>query len=242
MTTGRELWGPWASLFFTLLVWVAYNLIALGLGMLFVRMDWLGAAETPEVLTYSGQFLAVTVLVNAVLCTLLVLSFIALRRGLSLRDYLALYWPGQRLVLWWLALLLPFLLVSEILNFILERPLVPDFIVTAYSTAEHVWLLWIGVVIAAPIFEEILFRGFLQKGITQSHFGVTGGILAPALLWTAIHLQYDLYDLTWVFIFGVLLGVARWRTGSLAVPLAMHMMMNLIALIVTAALVAQTGS
>ena len=45
----------------------------------------------------------------------------------------------------------------------------------------------------------------------------------------SIHLQYDVYQIGTIFFIGILLGVARIRSGSLYVPLAMHTLINLLA-------------
>jgi membrane protease YdiL (CAAX protease family) len=49
-----------------------------------------------------------------------------------------------------------------------------------------------------------------------------------------MHVQYDAFGITLVFALGLLLGVARARTGSLVVPLLMHSAANLVATIETA--------
>lgn len=52
-----------------------------------------------------------------------------------------------------------------------------------------------------------------------------------AALWAAIHVQYDLYGMATIFVFGLLLGAARLSTASLLVPLGMHALANLFATI-----------
>jgi membrane protease YdiL (CAAX protease family) len=50
-----------------------------------------------------------------------------------------------------------------------------------------------------------------------------------SLIWAAIHLQYDWYGQTMIFLGGILLGCARWRTGSVLLPMLLHGLMNLVA-------------
>ncbi len=94
-------------------------------------------------------------------------------------------------------------------------------------------LLWIALIVAAPVFEEIFFRGFLFRGFLGSRLGSFGTIVVTSLLWTVIHIQYDLYDMASIFVIGLLLGLSRFRSRSLYVPIAMHAVNNLVAAIET---------
>lgn len=229
-------WGPFASLAWTALIWLIFNALTVGVAVVFLHADWADARSQPERLAENGLFLAVSTLINAVCCTALIALLIRLRRGLPLRDYLALRPLRGRHVLMWCAVLLIFVLTSEGLGYWLDRPVVPEFMRTAYATATVPVLLWLALVVAAPVFEEVLFRGFLQGGLQHSGFHAGWMLLLPALIWAAIHVQYDLYDMSWIFLFGILLGLARWHTASLLMPVLMHMLMNLLATLVTASM------
>jgi len=75
------------------------------------------------------------------------------------------------------------------------------------ATARFRPLLWFAIIVMAPLFEESLFRGFLIAGMQRSRIG--------AILITLIHLQYEAFYLVYIFIGGILLGIARVKTGSL---------------------------
>ena len=94
----------------------------------------------------------------------------------------------------------------------------------------------VALLVAAPLFEETFFRGFLFRGFASSFLGVIGTVLVTAGLWALLHVQYDAYGIALVFALGLLLGIARARTGSLWVPIAMHSAANLVATIETAVL------
>ncbi len=55
--------------------------------------------------------------------------------------------------------------------------------------------------------------------------------MVTALAWAAIHVEYDLYWKAPIFAIGLLLGVARLRTGSLYLTIALHAALNLVALL-----------
>jgi membrane protease YdiL (CAAX protease family) len=80
------------------------------------------------------------------------------------------------------------------------------------ATARFRPLLWFAIIVMAPLFEESLFRGFLIAGMQRSRIGA---ILITAALWSLIHLQYEAFYLVYIFIGGILLGIARVKTGSL---------------------------
>ena len=115
----------------------------------------------------------------------------------------------------------------------LGRPIVPDVMVEMYRTAYVIPLFWFALVIGAPLFEEVFFRGFLFEGFSRSRLGIPGTVVLTTLIWTIIHIQYDVYELSLVFTLGIFLAIARVRTRSLYVCLTLHAVMNLIATIQT---------
>lgn len=95
------------------------------------------------------------------------------------------------------------------------------------------WRVLAGIVVAAPLHEELLFRGVLLRYLER----VAPGALALALngaLFSALHDSGHLA----VFALGVALAWLMRRTGSLAAPLALHMVHNG----VTLALIAGTAT
>lgn len=155
-------------------------------------------------------------------------------------DYLALTKPPSRdLVLGFicLAILLP---LADLVSHFSGRQVVPDVVVGLYVAARDsgaLWLLALALIVAAPVGEELVFRGFMFRGFAASKLGVAGAIALPALLWTMLHLQYDSFYLVHIFVIGLLFGWLRWRSGSVTVPLLLHALVNLVALL-QAALVA----
>ena len=97
------------------------------------------------------------------------------------------------------------------------------------------------MVVAAPLGEETLFRGFLFKGILHSRLGGAGAVLLTALIWALLHRQYDLFDMANIFAAGLLFGCARLRTNSIYPCLLMHGLMNLIATIEVAMVIRLAG-
>jgi hypothetical protein len=70
--------------------------------------------------------------------------------------------------------------------------------------------------------------GILFEGFRYSRLGLAGAILLTSLVWTGLHVGYSLYSLGAIFIFGIVLGYVRYRTGSLWSTVIMHAFYNLV--------------
>ena len=84
-----------------------------------------------------------------------------------------------------------------------------------------------GIVIGAPIFEELLFRGVLFAGVAQTRLGRVGAVIISALLWAALHGGSEsLFSVAMLFILGIGLGVLLLRFGTIWVTIACHTAWN----------------
>jgi uncharacterized protein len=102
------------------------------------------------------------------------------------------------------------------------------------ATADGVlWLAVLAFAIVAPLTEELLARGFLYRGWSESFLRVPGAIVLSSLVWTSMHLQYDLFFLGEVFSIGIVLGYVRYRSQSVWLTTLLHGLNNLAALIQT---------
>jgi uncharacterized protein len=231
------LWGFWATLLWgtaILLIATVFQILAILVLMLWRNSEiWKSpSAEWSQAVLSTadgGLGLSLATLVALVVHVGLIAGVIKLKRRSALRAYLGFNPVSIVTLRNWCSLLVGFLAILEVLGLALGRPGMPEFIATAYATARPVWLLWVAVVVAAPLSEELLFRGFLLKGFAASFMGPTAAVLTTSAAWTALHTQYDAYDLTTIFILGLLFGAARLITGSLLVPLTLHAVANLLA-------------
>jgi membrane protease YdiL (CAAX protease family) len=178
-------------------------------------------------ITSSGFIVAVVNCVSVLPCVGLVLFFIWLRKGITWKEYLAVNRPRARQFFMWLGITAVYAIAADALTVLLGRPVVPEFWINAYDTAQVLPLFFLALLVAAPLNEEIFFRGFMLAGIRNSVLGAVGAVLIPALVWTSIHLQYDYYELSTIFAAGILLGIARLRTNSIFTSMAIHALINL---------------
>lgn len=103
-------------------------------------------------------------------------------------------------------------------------------ILTGGTTAKA--LLFISVVLLAPIGEEYLFRGVLLSGLS-SRMNTISAILLSSVVFMAFHLlEYYGYwfALVAIFLLGILLALLRLRSQSMLVPILCHASYNLIML------------
>jgi membrane protease YdiL (CAAX protease family) len=194
-----------------------------------VRNPAIDIAEYSRSFTSSGLFLASVQLVVLGPVVGLILLFARIRRGITVTEYLCLRNPGCKKIAGWLTVILAYGVLADTVTYFSGRDVVPEFMVRAYETAHFEPLLWLGFVLAAPIMEEALFRGFLFKGIEHSPLGPVGAIIVAALGWSVLHTQYEVFYIAVTFGGGLILGWARFKTQSVYVPILMHVLWNLVA-------------
>jgi len=236
--TSTERRPPWG--YIMTFVWVVLAVLLLspviGIATLFVfRPDAISAGSV-DLLMKDGAAIAISnIAANFVQVAIVALA--ARRPGWSAAEYLGLVWPSGRDAVTAFLILMPFLLGYDALTYLLGRDIVPPFQVDTYRSARDAGMLplfWFALVIAAPVAEEIVFRGFLFRGWVRSERAALPGIVLISLLFAAMHMQqYDWFGVLQVFCIGLLLGFTRWRSGSTLLTILMHMLANLWATIET---------
>ena len=149
-------------------------------------------------------------------------------------DYLALRWTSWQNFLIGAVSLAVLVGGWDLLSRALGREVTPGFMGEVLKSAQAdgaLWLLVIAFCVAAPISEEILARGFLYRGWSESRLGVAGAIFLSSLAWTSLHLQYDWFFFCEIFSIGVLFGYLRYRSGSTWLTIVLHGLNNLAATI-----------
>jgi membrane protease YdiL (CAAX protease family) len=193
--------GVYATFGWTALAWTALALTPLTVAI-FVQSGSSSTAQRP-VLSIIGNLIAI-----------IIVGFAARRAGWPARDYLglksrlragaaiigvtgqiALYLMALAII-WWSA-----------------GPAGPKiFIINAKSLAEVMfWLQAFALVIVGPISEEIVFRGFMFRGLAQSRMEPVLAILTTSLVFSFLH-----FDGSWMWRYacGFFYGCPRWRSGA----------------------------
>ena len=84
--------------------------------------------------------------------------------------------------------------------------------------------LFLAVVIVAPISEEVVFRGFLQKFLEDHWKDITRAVLVTSLFFAMIH--FNPFWTIQIYILGVVLGFLAWKTKSVIPSIMLHSINN----------------
>jgi len=215
----------------------AFAWFAVQFVVLVTFIEW-RRAQAPDALDMSqlarDGFLLAFATIMAGPAWIAVSALAARLRGWRPRDYLALVMPRRGELLFGIASLGTLLIAFDLLSLALGRDVVPQFMRDAYLSARNSDALvpfFIAVAVVAPVTEEIVFRGFLFRGLSASFLGVSGTLIVTAVVWAGMHVQYDWFILGQIVVIGLVLGWLRWASGSTLLTIILHMLTNLAACI-----------
>jgi uncharacterized protein len=101
----------------------------------------------------------------------------------------------------------------------------------ATSTLGGFLINMVMVAVLAAVGEELIFRGILVKLFREWTGNVHLAVIIPALLFSALHLQF--YGFFGRLVLGIILGYLLLWSGSLWVPIIVHFLNNAMAVIVS---------
>ena len=225
-------WSPWATLGWGLLILTAFLIVQAASVIVWGAFRKSAGADPGEMaaeLATAGDLMMVATLLSSVVGVVLVYIALAVGTGIRPRVAMALSAPSTRSVVMWLGIIAVMAVASDTLTSLLGKSIVPEFMSDLVRNTSSAPLLWFSIIVAAPIFEEVFFRGFLLEGLRRGSLGDAGAIVLTSLSWASIHIQYSLYEIGTIFIFGLAFGLARIGGRSIWVPIVMHMGINLVA-------------
>lgn len=179
-----------------------------------------------------GTVVSLSIMIGCALLLAMSVFIIRLSGG-SLRQYLAIKSFSAATAVGMIGLLLIFMIVSQALTYMLDMaPL--NFVDPLYQSVSSVWLLVFAMVVVAPIYEEVIFRGILWSAIaeqldTVSHPAHRGAIVASivtSLIFAIIHVQYGIYEISTIIVLALIFCYARIKSGSLLLPIVLHIVNN----------------
>lgn len=229
-----RVWGPWATLAWSLVIAFAF-LATQGAVVLTVATLRAGDVGDPKgedlarSLATDGTVVAWATILAALVCSTLIVAIARARVGMSLRRSLGWHRPNTADVAAGLVTAAVIVVVVEILELVFPVGSHEGWMRDVYVSGGGGVALWVGIVVAAPVFEELFFRGFLFEGLRRSVLGDTGTLLFTSAAFAALHAQYELAVLPLVLVVGLALGWLRLRRRSLLAPVVAHATNNLIA-------------
>jgi CAAX protease family protein len=220
-------WGFWATLGWTLLAVAAGFLVLIAIGKALAQWDT--SVPLFQLVLRPGHPAGSSLLILGYGGLIAVLVFAAKRAGWSAIEYLALVRPrGRYVLLGFLCTALPLLLTyAHALQFDVSGFLRPHGFDGARA-ANGLLLHFIAVAIAAPVMEEILFRGFLYRGLSATRIGVAGAIVITSAAWALMHVGQSPAGMFDTAVQGLAWGWLRWYTGSTSATIAWHVANNVV--------------
>ena len=102
-----------------------------------------------------------------------------------------------------------------------------------YNTANAGWIvaLFVVVVVGAPLVEELMYRGFIQRAMSKQ-LGAWPALFTTAVWFTVIHLQP--VEFPGLFCFALILGYLTMRTDRIGISILAHLGFNAAGLILVA--------
>lgn len=229
-------YGFWATIGLGVLIGIGTLLLSV-LGSLGIFYGWhaattgspppLGAIESDPL------FLVISTSLQA-LCVVAAVWLAVRLRGINLTEYVGLRLPATGRTLGWLAGSLFLVVVLDLFTWAIGEEIIPPWMREVYNAAPNHMLLVLALVVAAPLWEEVFFRGFLFEGVARSRLGGPGAIILATVSWASLHGQYNLHGVLMVTMLGLFLGVVKMKTGSTGLCILLHAFNNAIALFETA--------
>lgn len=147
------------------------------------------------------------------------------RKNIDLVNSLGLNYFDRKAFAFAIILWILYFSCASLYGYIFEVEMPADFF--AYSKAVPALMISIVFIIAAPIAEELLFRGYLYSQLKETKFGLHGTIIFISLLWTGLHTQYDFDILISIFFLGLVLGYIRYKYDSIYLVILIHAIHNI---------------
>ncbi len=229
---------PKRSLLSILLLWVGCYSTAVALSIVVTSSSVTGgdgnAAANPTTLVLALSALGLW------LPFVFMLRWVARRAGMDLRTYFGLSfaktdWLGIPLGIFCQVVLMN--VVNWPLNKWWPNTFNPQRIETRardmVDAAHGAWfvVLFLIVVVGAPLVEELVYRGFIQGGL-QARLGSTWALIITAAWFTIVHLEP--IEFPGLFAFALVLGLCYRRTQRLGLSMVTHLAFNATGLLLVA--------
>lgn len=228
---------PKRSLLSILLLWVGCYLTAVLLSVAVGSMS--GTSSNAATDSPTTWVLALSAL-GLWLPFVFMLRWVARRAGIDFRQYFGMSfattdWLGIPLGIFCQVVLMN--VVNWPLNKWFPNTFNPQRIETRardmVDAAHGAWfiVLFVVVVVGAPLVEELVYRGFIQGGL-QSQIGSTWALIITAAWFTVVHLEP--IEFPGLFAFAIVLGLCYRRTQRVGLSMVTHLAFNATGLLLVA--------
>lgn len=229
-------WGLWATLGWTVLMFAAYIAASIIAVVAFAALQGhtthAAIKEVVEQAGSNGELLWLNEVLAVVLVVPVLLLATATRRGYPVSSYMALKKVKARAWIYWMPLLIALIIGADLALYLTGIDPVAPWMLDIYYSARCRPCMFAAIIVLAPLLEETVFRGFIFTGV-EARLGPGWAVVVSVVPWALLHWQYQWYYLVVTLLLGLVFALARLKTGSILVPLAMHALTNLVSSIET---------
>jgi membrane protease YdiL (CAAX protease family) len=239
----KRVWGGWATAGFGAIILFAFTIVQTVVVIICLLANGFSGFFTHSITEYSdimdmmldlfpnlGLAQSLATIFSGIAGVGLIIAFIKVRERAGVAEYLCLPTISIKGVFLSVVVVIGFLAASAAMNLLLETTENEQIMYDLYETSVWPPLFWISVIIFAPVFEEVLFRGFLFEGFRQSRLGAVGAIGITSVFWALLHaFQYSLISVGWILFMGIVIGIVRLKTKNLWNTIIIHALVNAVA-------------
>lgn len=202
-----------------------------GRGVMDLMQDETFNARMQE-LVFNGDLVAKEAIWSGGVGLLLIILSTRAWKKKNFRIFLGLDAPPPKELLKWLGIFILLGIATELISRNVPG-FQTDFMERILASSTDRLLLFLGIGLMAPLFEEFLLRGLLLGSVRHMADEHTA-IAITAGVFTLMHMQYSWQIMLLILPMGIVLGYARTRSGSIWVPVLLHVLNNTISVFVPA--------
>jgi len=205
-------WNLYSTIIISFIIFVSFTIVQ-SLIVLFLQKTAINDVSDVKLLAYSN--LGLISFISSIAGALMILFFIKLKTE-NINDYLSLNSLNFKSSYYFFLATFALLIVMEFISKKYPDIFATEFVLESYKSANSLPLLYFGVVIFGPIFEEMLFRGFLFKGLEKTPYIIIEYILETLISFVLSLLIIILIDLS-IFRFIFEFENSWYERGAIAI-------------------------
>jgi membrane protease YdiL (CAAX protease family) len=189
--------------------------------------------ESLEGASLDERFLQIYMVTVETLTALFVIALAAIRAGAKFRQLLAFNTnvPARVLAIGLLATVVYFTAGTALEEFYPSIKELSENYLPLPTDQVAYWIAAAGIVVFAPVCEEIVFRGFLFTAF-RAKWGFATSLAISSVFFAVLHFEPTGLYMVLVLPLAFVLGWAREKSGGIAIPILLHILNNLSALLI----------
>ena len=226
----KAVWNLYSTIIISFIIFVTFTLAQ---SIILFLIQKIHSSHLVDLKSLAYNYLGVISFFSSI-CGCICMYFFIKIKNFEFKNYLNINYPSFKISLKFFAITIVLISIMELISNSYPYLFDTDFVRDSYTNSNNLLFFYFGVVLFGPLFEELLFRGFLFKGVEQSFVGGHGAVLISSLIFSIIHVQYGFYIIVFLLLpMSLLLGYARLESGSILLPIFLHSFNNFVTSIIT---------